>query len=66
MKGNEGNAQCRDPLRMRGFWLSYPPQSKVFETLEELMPWETTHAVLTAKELAAINMDTARRSLGMG
>jgi len=59
MKGNEALAHAAIRYGYDGYF-GYPitPQSEVLETLEELMPWETTGmTVLQAEsELAAINM----------
>lgn len=59
MKGNEAIAHAAIRYGFDGYF-GYPitPQSEVLETLEELMPWETTGmTVLQAEsELAAINM----------
>ena len=59
MKGNEAIAHAAIRYGCDGYF-GYPitPQSEVLETLEELMPWETTGmTVLQAEsELAAINM----------
>ncbi len=59
MKGNEAIAHAAIRYGVDGYF-GYPitPQSEVLETLEELMPWETTGmTVLQAEsEVAAINM----------
>ncbi len=59
MKGNEALAHAAIRYGFDAYF-GYPitPQSEVLETLEELMPWETTGmTVLQAEsELAAINM----------
>jgi len=59
MKGNEAIAHAAIRYGCDGYF-GYPitPQSEVLETLEELMPWETTGmTVLQAEsEVAAINM----------
>ncbi len=59
MKGNEAIAHAAIRFGFDGYF-GYPitPQSEVLETLEELMPWETTGmTVLQAEsEVAAINM----------
>ncbi|MCI5627355.1 MAG: 3-methyl-2-oxobutanoate dehydrogenase subunit VorB [Porphyromonadaceae bacterium] len=59
MKGNEAIAHAAIRYGFDGYF-GYPitPQSEVLETLEELMPWETTGmTVLQAEsEVAAINM----------
>lgn len=59
MKGNEALAHAAIRYGYDGYF-GYPitPQSEVLETLEDLMPWETTGmTVLQAEsELAAINM----------
>ncbi|MCM1163420.1 MAG: 3-methyl-2-oxobutanoate dehydrogenase subunit VorB [Muribaculaceae bacterium] len=59
MKGNEAVAHAAIRYGVDGYF-GYPitPQSEILETLEELMPWETTGmTVLQAEsEVAAINM----------
>lgn len=59
MKGNEALAHAAIRYGFDGYF-GYPitPQSEVLETLEELMPWETTGMVVlqAESELAAINM----------
>lgn len=59
MKGNEAIAHAAIRYGVDGYF-GYPitPQSEVLETLEELMPWETTGMVVlqAESELAAINM----------
>ena len=59
MKGNEAIAHAAIRYGCDGYF-GYPitPQSEVLETLEELMPWETTGMVVlqAESELAAINM----------
>lgn len=59
MKGNEAVAHAAIRYGVDGYF-GYPitPQSEILETLEELMPWETTGmTVLQAEsEIAAINM----------
>lgn len=59
MKGNEAIAHAAIRYGFDGYF-GYPitPQSEVLETLEELMPWETTGMVVlqAESELAAINM----------
>ena len=58
MKGNEAIAHAAIRYGVDGYF-GYPitPQSEVLETLEELMPWETTGmGVLQAEsDAAAIN-----------
>jgi len=59
MKGNEVLAHAAIRYGADGYF-GYPitPQSEVLETLEELMPWETTGMVVlqAESEVAAINM----------
>ncbi len=59
MKGNEAIAHAAIRYGFDGYF-GYPitPQSEVLETLEELMPWETTGMVVlqAESEVAAINM----------
>ena len=59
MKGNEAIAHAAIRFGFDGYF-GYPitPQSEVLETLEELMPWETTGMVVlqAESEVAAINM----------
>ncbi len=59
MKGNEAIAHAAIRFGCDGYF-GYPitPQSEVLETLEELMPWETTGMVVlqAESEVAAINM----------
>lgn len=59
MKGNEALAHAAIRYGADGYF-GYPitPQSEVLETLEELMPWETTGMVVlqAESEVAAINM----------
>lgn len=59
MKGNEAIAHAAIRAGIDGYF-GYPitPQSEVLETLEDLMPWETTGMVVlqAESELAAINM----------
>lgn len=59
MKGNEALAHAAIRYGFDGYF-GYPitPQSEVLETLEELMPWETTGMVVlqAESEVAAINM----------
>ena len=59
MKGNEAIAHAVIRYGCDGYF-GYPitPQSEVLETLEELMPWETTGMVVlqAESEVAAINM----------
>ncbi len=58
-KGNEAIAHAAIRYGCDGYF-GYPitPQSEVLETLEELMPWETTGMVVlqAESEVAAINM----------
>ena len=59
MKGNEAIAHAAVRYGVDGYF-GYPitPQSEVLETLEALMPWETTGMVVlqAESEVAAINM----------
>ncbi|MCH5223797.1 MAG: 3-methyl-2-oxobutanoate dehydrogenase subunit VorB [Muribaculaceae bacterium] len=59
MKGNEAVAHAAIRYGFDGYF-GYPitPQSEVLETLEALMPWETTGMVVlqAESEVAAINM----------
>ena len=59
MKGNEAIAHAAIRYGCDGYF-GYPitPQSEVLETLEALMPWETTGMVVVQaeSEVAAINM----------
>ena len=59
MKGNEAVAHAAVRYGVDGYF-GYPitPQSEILETLEELMPWETTGMVVlqAESEIAAINM----------
>ena len=59
MKGNEAIAHAAIRYGVDGYF-GYPitPQSEILETLEELMPWETTGMVVlqAESEIAAINM----------
>lgn len=59
MKGNEAIAHAAVRYGADGYF-GYPitPQSEVLETLEELMPWETTGMVVlqAESEVASINM----------
>ncbi len=59
MKGNEAIAHAAIRYGCDGYF-GYPitPQSEVLETLEELMPWESTGMVVlqAESEVAAINM----------
>ncbi len=59
MKGNEAIAHAAVRYGVDGYF-GYPitPQSEVIETLEALMPWETTGMVVlqAESEVAAINM----------
>jgi 2-oxoglutarate ferredoxin oxidoreductase subunit alpha len=59
MKGNEAIAHAAIRYGADGYF-GYPitPQSEILETMEELMPWETTGMVVlqAESELAAINM----------
>lgn len=59
MKGNEAIAHAAVRYGVDGYF-GYPitPQSEILETLEDLMPWETTGMVVlqAESEVAAINM----------
>lgn len=59
MKGNEAIAHAAVRYGVDGYF-GYPitPQSEILETLEEIMPWETTGMVVlqAESEVAAINM----------
>ncbi len=59
MKGNEAIAHAAIRYGADGYF-GYPitPQSEILETLEELMPWDTTGMVVlqAESEVAAINM----------
>ncbi len=59
MKGNEAIAHAAIRYGVDGYF-GYPitPQSEILETLEELMPWDTTGMVVlqAESEVAAINM----------
>lgn len=59
LKGNEAIAHAAIRYGADGYF-GYPitPQSEILETLEELMPWDTTGMVVlqAESELAAINM----------
>jgi len=59
MKGNEAIAHAAIRYGVDGYF-GYPitPQSEILETLEALMPWETTGMVVlqAESEIAAINM----------
>ncbi len=67
MKGNEAIAHAAIRYGCDGYF-GYPitPQSEVLETLEELMPWETTGMVVlqAESEVAAINMVYGGASTG--
>lgn len=67
MKGNEAIAHAAIRYGMDGYF-GYPitPQSEVLETLEALMPWETTGMVVlqAESEVAAINMVYGGASAG--
>ncbi len=67
MKGNEAIAHAAIRYGADGYF-GYPitPQSEVLETLEELMPWETTGMVVlqAESEIAAINMVYGGASCG--
>ncbi len=67
MKGNEAIAHAAVRYGVDGYF-GYPitPQSEVLETLEELMPWETTGMVVlqAESEVAAINMVYGGASTG--
>lgn len=59
MKGNEAVAHAAVRYGVDGYF-GYPitPQSEILETLEELMPWETTGMVVlqAESEISSINM----------
>ncbi len=67
MKGNEAVAHAAIRYGVDGYF-GYPitPQSEILETLEELMPWETTGMVVlqAESEVAAINMVYGGASTG--
>ena len=67
MKGNEAVAHAAIRYGCDGYF-GYPitPQSEVLETLEALMPWETTGMVVlqAESEVAAINMVYGGASTG--
>ena len=67
MKGNEAIAHAAVRFGFDGYF-GYPitPQSEVLETLEALMPWETTGMVVlqAESEVAAINMVYGGASAG--
>lgn len=67
MKGNEAVAHAAVRYGVDGYF-GYPitPQSEILETLEELMPWETTGMVVlqAESEVAAINMVYGGASTG--
>lgn len=67
MKGNEAIAHAAIRYGVDGYF-GYPitPQSEVLETLEALMPWETTGMVVlqAESEVAAINMVYGGASTG--
>lgn len=67
MKGNEAIAHAAVRYGCDGYF-GYPitPQSEILETLEELMPWETTGMVVlqAESEVAAINMVYGGASTG--
>ncbi|MDE5887046.1 MAG: 3-methyl-2-oxobutanoate dehydrogenase subunit VorB [Muribaculaceae bacterium] len=67
MKGNEAVAHAAIRYGCDGYF-GYPitPQSEVLETLESLMPWETTGMVVlqAESEVAAINMVYGGASTG--
>lgn len=67
MKGNEAIAHAAVRYGADGYF-GYPitPQSEVLETLEELMPWETTGMVVlqAESEVASINMVYGGASCG--
>ena len=59
MKGNEAIAHAAVRYGVDGYFgYTITPQSEVLETLEALMPWETTGMVVlqAESEVAAINM----------
>ena len=67
MKGNEALAHAAIRYGTDGYF-GYPitPQSEVLETLEALMPWETTGMVVlqAESEVSAINMIYGGASCG--
>lgn len=67
MKGNEAIAHAAVRYGVDGYF-GYPitPQSEVLETLEALMPWETTGMVVlqAESEVASINMVYGGAALG--
>lgn len=67
MKGNEAIAHAAVRYGCDGYF-GYPitPQSEILETLEALMPWETTGMIVlqAESELASINMVYAGASTG--
>lgn len=67
MKGNEAVAHAAIRYGYDGYF-GYPitPQSEILETLEELMPWDTTGMVVlqAESEVAAINMVYGGASTG--
>lgn len=67
MKGNEALAHAAIRYGADGYF-GYPitPQSEVLETLEELMPWDTTGMVVlqAESEVASINMVYGGASTG--
>ncbi|MDE5785316.1 MAG: 3-methyl-2-oxobutanoate dehydrogenase subunit VorB [Duncaniella sp.] len=67
MKGNEAVAHAAIRYGVDGYF-GYPitPQSEILETLEELMPWDTTGMVVlqAESEVAAINMVYGGASTG--
>ncbi len=67
MKGNEAVAHAAIRYGVDGYF-GYPitPQSEILETLEALMPWETTGMVVlqAESEVAAINMVYGGASTG--
>lgn len=62
MKGNEAIAHAAIRYGADGYF-GYPitPQSEILETLEELMPWDTTGMVVlqAESEIAAIKIGRA-------
>ena len=67
MKGNEALAHAAIRYGADGYFgYHITPQSEVLETLEELMPWETTGMVVlqAESEVAAINMVYAGAGCG--
>jgi 2-oxoglutarate ferredoxin oxidoreductase subunit alpha len=67
MKGNEAIAHAAVRYGVDGYF-GYPitPQSEILETLEQIMPWETTGMVVmqAESEVAAINMVYGGASCG--